>query len=91
MQWESFEKLEQKINQVLEQVDKLREENAQVTNSYNSLSSRLFEIETKNKSLLQENGQLKAQIKQREESIKGKEEKIKRKLDNLLARLPIIK
>ena len=33
MQWESFEKLEQKINQVLEQVDKLKEENEHVTNS----------------------------------------------------------
>ena len=91
MQWESFEKSEQKIKQVLEQVDKLKEENEQVTNSYNSLSARFFEIDGKNKSLVQENIQLKAQIKQREESIKSKEEKVKRKIDNLLTRIEGIK
>ena len=91
MQWESFEKLEQKIKQVLEQVDKFKEENEQVTNSYNNLSSRFFEVEEKNKSLAKENIQLKAQIKEREESIKSKEEKVKRKIDNLLTRIEGIK
>jgi FtsZ-binding cell division protein ZapB len=91
MQWESFEKLEQKIKQVLEQVDKFKEENDQVTNSYNILSSRFFEVEEKNKSLAKENIQLKAQIKEREESIKSKEEKVKRKIDSLLARIEGIK
>jgi FtsZ-binding cell division protein ZapB len=91
MQWESFEKLEQKIKQVLEQVDKFKEENEQVTNSYNNLSSKFFEIEEKKKSLVKENIQLKAQIKEREESIKSKEEKVKRKIDSLLTRIEGIK
>ena len=87
MHWDSLEELELKINKVLELVDKLKEENRQVTNSYNKLSSNVFEIEGKNKVLAQENNQLKAQIKEREESIRNKEEKIKRRIENLLARL----
>jgi FtsZ-binding cell division protein ZapB len=87
MHWDSLEELELKINKVLELVDKLKEENRQVTNSYNKLSSNVFEIEGKNKVLAQENNQLKAQIKEREESIRNKEEKIKRRIENILARL----
>ena len=87
MHWDSLEELELKINKVLELVDKLKEENRQVTNSYNKLSSNVFEIEGKNKVLAQENNQFKAQIKEREESIKNKEEKIKRRIENLLVRL----
>jgi len=87
MHWDSLEELELKINKVLELVDKLKEENRQVTSSYNKLSSNVFEIEGKNKVLAQENNQLKAQIKEREESIRNKEEKIKRRIENLLARL----
>ncbi len=87
MHWNSLEELELKINKVLELVDKLKEENRQVTNSYNKLLSNVFEIEGKNKVLAQENNQLKAQIKEREESIRNKEEKIKRRIENLLARL----
>ncbi|MCJ7498431.1 MAG: hypothetical protein MUO78_09925 [candidate division Zixibacteria bacterium] len=87
MHWNSLEELELKINKVLELVDRLNEENRQVTNSYNKLSSNVFEIEGKNKVLAQENNQLKAQIKEREESIRNKEEKIKRRIENLLARL----
>jgi DNA anti-recombination protein RmuC len=87
MHWDSLEELELKINKVLELVDKLKEENRQVTSSYNKLSSNVFEIEGKNKVLAQETNQLKAQIKEREESIRNKEEKIKRRIENLLARL----
>ncbi len=87
MHGDSLEELELKINKVLELVDKLKEENRQVTNSYNKLSSNVFEIEAKNKILAQENNQLKAQIKEREESIRNKEEKIKRRIENLLTRL----
>ncbi len=87
MHWDSLEELELKINKVLELVDKLKEENRQVTSSYNKLSSNVFEIEGKNKGLAQENNQLKAQINERKESIRNKEEKIKRRIENLLARL----
>jgi len=89
MLWESLEKLEQKINKVLELVDRLKEENKQVGSSYSTLSSKVFEIEEKNKILVQENSRLKAQIKEKQESIKNKEEKVKRRIENLLARLNI--
>jgi hypothetical protein len=37
MHWDSLAELELKINKVLELVDKLKEENRQITNSYNKL------------------------------------------------------
>jgi FtsZ-binding cell division protein ZapB len=89
MQLESFQKLEQKINQVLELVDRVKEENKQVSSSYGALSARIFEME-ENKNLEAENSLLKAQIKGKEGSIKNIEQNIKRRIENLLSRLEAI-
>jgi peptidoglycan hydrolase CwlO-like protein len=90
MQLESFQKLEQKINQVLELVDRVKEENKQVSSSYGALSAKVFETEQKNKNLEAENSLLKAQIKGKEGSIKNIELNIKRRIENLLSRLEAI-
>lgn len=90
MLWENLEKLELKINKVLGLVDRLKEENEQVSNSYSTLSAQVFEIEEKNKTLAQENNRLKRQIKEKEDSIKIKEEKVRRRIEKLLSRLNII-
>lgn len=87
MRWDSLEKLEQKINQVLELVDRVKEENKQVSSSYSALSARAFEMEEKSKSLTEENSVLKAQIKDKEESIKNIEQNIRRRIEKLLSRL----
>ncbi|MDH4223383.1 MAG: hypothetical protein OEV55_07590 [candidate division Zixibacteria bacterium] len=87
MLWENFEKLEQKINKVLELVDRLKEESKQTGSSYSTVSARIYELDEKTKALEKENNNLRAQIKIKEDSIKSKEDKIRRKIENLLTLL----
>lgn len=90
MQMENFNQLEQRIIKIIALIDKLKQENEQVTDSYNGLASKIFGFEKKNKSLLEENEQLKKALKDVENKFKEKEKKIKERMDSLLSRLKMV-
>jgi len=91
MEMEKFDQLEQRINILMDLIDKIKHENIQVTNSYNGLASKVFDYEKKIKILTEENEQLKKDVKDVENRFKEKERKIKERMDNLLSRLETVK
>ncbi|KPL03308.1 MAG: hypothetical protein AMJ90_03340 [candidate division Zixibacteria bacterium SM23_73_2] len=91
MEMEKFDQLEQRIKILMDLIDKIKQENIQVTNSYNGLASKVFDYEKKIKILTEENEQLKKDVKDVENRFKEKERKIKERMDNLLSRLETVK
>jgi FtsZ-binding cell division protein ZapB len=87
MQMENFDKLEERINKILGVVDKLKQENDQIVSSYNDLSSKMFEYEKRQKTLLGENEHLKKLMKDQENKFKTKEEKIKKQMESVLGKI----
>jgi len=87
MQMENFEKLEERISKILGIVDKLKQENDQISSSYNDLSSKIFEYEKRQKTLLEETNHLKQSMNDQENKFKTKEEKIKKKLESVLGKI----
>lgn len=91
MEMEKFDQLEQRIKILMDLIDKIKQENIQVTNSYNGLASKVFDYEKKIKILTEESEQLKKDVKDVENRFKEKERKIKERMDNLLSRLETVK
>jgi FtsZ-binding cell division protein ZapB len=90
MQLENFEKLEEKITKAIKIIDKLRQENQEISSSYSGLANQVYQFEEKTKNLSLENERLKRELKEREGDLKQKEEKIRRKLEKLLEKLTFI-
>ena len=90
MQLENFEKLEEKITKAIKIIDKLKQENQEISSSYSGLANQIYQFEEKTKSLGLENERLKRELKEREGDLKQKEEKIRRKLEKLLEKLTFI-
>ena len=84
---ENFDKLEERVNKILGVVDKLKQENEQIASSYNDLSSKIFEHERRQKTLMEENDHLKKMTKDQENKFKTKEEKIKKRIENVLGKV----
>jgi FtsZ-binding cell division protein ZapB len=85
MQLENFEKLEEKITRAIKIIDKLRQENQQISSSYSGLANQICQFEEKTKNLSLENERLK-----KEGDFKQKEEKIRRQLEKLLEKLTFV-
>ena len=87
---EHFEKLEEKITKVIEVIDKLKQENRQISSSYSGLASRISQFEEKTRSLSLENEKLKKGLEGAQGDFKQKEEKIRKNLEKLLQKLTFI-
>ncbi|KPK74628.1 MAG: hypothetical protein AMJ89_05770, partial [candidate division Zixibacteria bacterium SM23_73] len=90
MQLENFERLEEKITKAIKIIDKLKQENQQISSSYSGLANQIYRFEEKTKNLSLENERLKKELKQREGDFKRKEEKIRRQLEKLLEKLTFV-
>jgi len=90
MQLENFERLEEKITKVIKIIDKLKQENQQISSSYSGLANQIYQFEEKTKNLSQENERLKKELKEKEGDFKRKEEKIRRQLEKLLEKLTFV-
>ncbi len=90
MQLENFEKLEEKITRVIKIIDKLRQENQQISSSYSGLANQICQFEEKTKNLSLENERLRKELKEKEGDFKQKEEKIRRQLEKLLEKLTFV-
>jgi FtsZ-binding cell division protein ZapB len=90
MQLENFEKLEEKITKVIEVIDKLKQENRQISSSYSGLTSQISQFEEKTRSLGLENEKLKKELEDVQGDFKQKEEKIRKNLEKLLQKLTFI-
>jgi FtsZ-binding cell division protein ZapB len=90
MQLENFEKLEERITKAIEVIDKLKQENRQISSSYSGLTSQISQFEEKTRSLSLENEKLKKELKDMEGGFKQKEERIRKNLERLLQKLTFI-
>ena len=90
MQLENFERLEEKITKAIKIIDKLKEENQQISSSYSGLANQISQFEDKTKSLSRENERLKKELKAKEGDFKQKKEKIRRQLEKLLQKLTFV-
>jgi FtsZ-binding cell division protein ZapB len=87
MKMENFEKLEAKITKVLQGLDKLKQENLQISASYEGLTNKVFEYEEKAKGLISQNNQLRSEAKTVEERCNSQNEKIKKRIKNLIDKI----
>ena len=87
---ENFEKLESKIISILEAMEKLKQENHQISASYDGLTNKVFEYEQKAKELLSQNNQLKSEIKNAGGRYNKENEKVKKKMKNLIEKIEIL-
>ncbi|KPL05281.1 MAG: hypothetical protein AMJ73_01610 [candidate division Zixibacteria bacterium SM1_73] len=90
MQLENFERLEEKITKAIKIIDKLKEENQQISSSYSGLANQISQFEDKTKSLSRENERLKKELKAKEGDFKQKKETIRRQLEKLLQKLTFV-
>lgn len=90
MQLENFEKLEEKITKAIKIIDRLKQENQDISSSYSGLANQIYQFEERTKSLSLENERLKRELKEMEGDLKQKEEKITRKLEKLLEKLTFV-
>ncbi|UCB51773.1 MAG: cell division protein ZapB [Candidatus Zixiibacteriota bacterium] len=87
MQLENFEKLEEKIRQTVELINKLKAENQEITTSYRQLEDQISNFQKGSKSLGSEAEKLKKEFASRERDFEKKKKEIKRRLEKLLERL----
>ena len=90
MQLENFERLEEKITKVVKIIDKLKQENEQISSAYNGLANQVCQFEEKTKNLSSENERLKKELEEKEGSFKQKEDKIRRQIEKLLEKLTFV-
>lgn len=87
---ENFERLEEKITKAIKVIDKLKQENQQISSSYSGLANQISQFEEKTKNLSLENEKLKKALKDKEGDFKQKEAKIRRQLEKLLQKLTFV-
>jgi len=87
MQLENFERLEEKIRQAVELIDKLRQENQEISSSYRKLEDQINNFEKGTKNLSLEAERLRNELARKEGNFIKKKEEIKRRLEKLLEKL----
>jgi FtsZ-binding cell division protein ZapB len=87
MQLENFERLEEKILQAVELIDKLKQENQDISSSHKKLEDQLSGFEKGTESLNLETEKLKSELTHRERDFIEKRAEIKRRLERILEKL----
>jgi FtsZ-binding cell division protein ZapB len=87
MQLENFERLEERIRQTVELINKLKTENQEITASYKELEGQISSFEKGTKSLDSEAAKLKKEVARRERDFEKKRGEVKRRLEKLLEKL----
>ncbi len=87
MQLENFERLEEKIRKTVELIDRLKQENQEITSSYGKLEDQINNFEKSTKSLSLETERLRSELAHKERNFIEKRETIKRRLEKLLEKL----
>jgi FtsZ-binding cell division protein ZapB len=87
MQLENFDRLEEKIRQTVELINKLKTENQEITASCKQLEDQISRFERGTRSLDVEAEKLKTEFGRRERDFEKKREEIKVRLEKLLERL----
>jgi peptidoglycan hydrolase CwlO-like protein len=90
MQLENFEKLEEEISKAIKIINRLKQENQDISSSYSGLANQIHQFEERTKNLSLENERLKKELKEIEGDLKRKEERIRSKLEKLLEKLAFI-
>jgi FtsZ-binding cell division protein ZapB len=87
MQLETFDKLEKKISLVLKTMDRLKEENKQLSSSYSELRVGIGGMKKTSGELEEENRKLKEKLSRIEQTRTQREMRIRAKLEKLVERL----
>ena len=87
MELENFEKLEEKIRQAVELIDRLKQENLDIASSFKKLEDQLGSFEKGTMNLNFEAEKLKSELAHKERDFIEKKEEIKRRLKKLLEKL----
>jgi FtsZ-binding cell division protein ZapB len=87
MQLENFEKLEEKIRQTVELINKLKTENQEITTSYRQLEDQIGNLQKGTKSSDSEAEKLKKEFARRERDFETKKKELKDRLEKLLEKL----
>lgn len=87
---ENFEKLESKITRILESMEKLKQENHQISASYDGLTNKVFEYEEKTKELLAQNNHVKSELKDTGSRHNSEKERVKKKIKNLIEKIEML-
>lgn len=87
MQLENFERLEEKIMQLVELIDRLRQENEEISSSYRRLADQVQDVEKGKEKLNLEAEKLRDELARRERDFAEKKGEIKRRLEKLLEKL----
>jgi len=87
MQLENFERLEEKIRRAVELIDRLKQENQEITSSYRKLEDQINNFEKGTKGLSLEAERLRSELAQKERDFIKKKEEIKGRLEKLLEKL----
>jgi FtsZ-binding cell division protein ZapB len=87
MQLENFEKLEEKIVQAMEIIDRLKQENQEISSSYRKLTEEMRDFETITKGKRAETERYKHELTAKEKDFVKKKEEIKRRVEKLMEKL----
>lgn len=87
MQLENFEKLEEKIVQAMEVIDRLKQENQEISSSYKKLTEEMRDFETITKGTTAETERYKHELTAKEKDFVKKKEEIKRRVEKLMEKL----
>lgn len=87
MQLENFDKLEEKIRQTVDLINKLRAENQEIITSHRQLEYQISNFQKGTKGSDSEAEKLKQEFARRERDFEKKKKEIKRRLEKLLEKL----
>ncbi len=87
MELENFDRLEEKIRQAVELIDKLKHENREITSSFRKLEDQISSFEKGTKNLNLETEKLRSELSHKERDFIEKREEVKRRLQKLLEKL----
>ena len=87
MQLENFEKLEEKIVQAMELIDRLKQENQEISSSYRKLTEEMRDFEAITKGTKAETEIYKHELAAKERDFVKKKEEIKKRVEKLMEKL----
>ncbi|MGB8657258.1 MAG: hypothetical protein WCE90_05675 [Candidatus Zixiibacteriota bacterium] len=87
MQVDSFAKLEEKIIQAMELIDRLKKENEEISSSYKKLSDEIDDFKTTTTNLTLETEKLRYELAHRERDITQRKAEIRGRVEKLMERL----